>query len=50
MHQKTNAYGSLQVSGHGVVPGILKYLAAVFVSGDTRSVMPQTKLRGETLS
>ncbi len=35
MHQKTNACGSLRVSCHEAVFGDIKFIAAVFVSGDT---------------
>ncbi len=35
MHQKTKVSGSLQVSGHVLALGILKFLAAVFGSGNT---------------
>ncbi|MFC2135381.1 hypothetical protein ACFLTH_12275 [Bacteroidota bacterium] len=38
MHQKTNANGSLPVFRSDAVLGIIKYIAALFVSGDTRSV------------
>ena len=38
IHQKKNASDSLYVSRHDLVLGILTYLDAMFVSGDTQTV------------